>query len=48
MNMKKMFNLIPMISLFLGLITMHAKAQEINMVYEQNIYEIKEHRAGTL
>ena len=46
MNMKKMFNLIPMITLFLGFISMNAQAQEINMVDEQNFYEIQENSEG--
>ena len=44
--MKKMFNLIPMITLFLGFISMNAQAQEINMVDEQNFYEIQENSDG--
>lgn len=47
MNMKKMFNLIPMITLFLGFISMNAQAQEINMVDEQNFYEIQENSDGS-
>lgn len=47
MNMKKMFNLIPMITLFLGFISMNAQAQEINMVDEQNFYEIQENSEGS-
>ena len=46
MNMKKMFNLIPMITLFLVFISMNAQAQEINMVDEQNFYEIQETSDG--
>lgn len=45
--MKKMFNLIPMITLFLGFISMNAQAQEINMVDEQNFYEIQENSEGS-
>ena len=47
MNMKKMFNLISMITLFLGFISMNAQAQEINMVDEQNFYEIQENSEGS-
>ena len=46
MNMKKMFNLIPMLTLFLGFMSMNAQAQEINMVDEQNFYEIQENSEG--
>ena len=46
MNMKKMFNLIPMLTLFLGCFSMNAQAQEINMVDEQNFYEIQENSEG--
>ena len=45
--MKKMFNLIPMLTLFLGFISMNAQAQEINMVDEQNFYEIQENSDGS-
>ena len=45
--MKKMFNLIPMISLFLCFICMNAQAQEINMVDEENFYEIQENSDGS-
>ena len=44
--MKKMFNLIPMLTLFLGFMSMNAQAQEINMVDEQNFYEIQENSEG--
>ena len=47
MNMKKMFNLIPMLTLFLGCFSMNAQAQEINMVDEQNFYEIQENSDGS-
>ena len=46
MNMKKMFNLIPMLTLFLGFLSMNAQAQEINMVDEQNFYEVQENSDG--
>ena len=46
--MKKMFNLIPMLTLFLGFMSMNAQAQEINMVDEQNFYEIQENRKTNL
>ena len=45
--MKKMFNLIPMITLFLCFISVNAQAQEINMVDEQNFYEIQENSEGS-
>ena len=42
MNMKKMFNLIPLIALLLCFSSQNTQAQEINMVDEQNYYEISE------
>ena len=39
--MKKLFNLVPMIGLFLSLFCQNAWAQEINMVDEKNFYEVE-------
>ena len=44
--MKKIFNLIPMMALFLSFICQNAQAQEINMVDEQNYYEVSENSDG--
>ena len=45
--MKKIFNLIPMYALFLCFFCQAAQAQEINMVDEQNYYEIQENSDGS-
>ena len=44
--MKKMFNLIPLIALLLCFSSQNTQAQEINMVDEQNYYEISENSEG--
>lgn len=46
MNMKKMFNLITLVAMLLCFISQDTQAQEINMVDEQNYYEISENSDG--
>lgn len=46
--MKKIFNLISLLTLIMGLYCQTAKAQEINMIDEQNYYEIQENSDGSM